>query len=258
MPGCLTITEMIYGDGSRRRMSSSCFRAARLARAYVKAVKGPLPQINLMPTGGVSIGQRQGLDRCRRRRRRRRIGTHRTGEARAIMPKSTANSQNSSSPPCGLARGIRNMIVDSISRPSTVSTRRSIPPCAWIVDVSAKQRRFKTVPVGRHHSDSMAVDLIREDYSSKPAEPVPIRIAMKNTPILQMGLDRNGSHRRYADQKPNGLMSDHDSVFAGTKTSRNKTSETATIITLQPNHVRAGFSCTNCTSTENPNEHTPK
>lgn len=54
MPGCLTITEMI------RAMEAGVdivklFPGSAFGPNYVKAVKGPLPQINLMPTGGVSL-----------------------------------------------------------------------------------------------------------------------------------------------------------------------------------------------------------
>ena len=54
MPGCMTITEMV------RAMKAGCdiiklFPGSAFGPDYVKAVKGPLPQINIMPTGGVSI-----------------------------------------------------------------------------------------------------------------------------------------------------------------------------------------------------------
>ena len=54
MPGCLTITEMITA------MEAGCdiiklFPGSAFGSSYVKAVKGPLPQINIMPTGGVSL-----------------------------------------------------------------------------------------------------------------------------------------------------------------------------------------------------------
>ncbi len=54
MPGCLTITEMITA------MEAGCdviklFPGSAFGPSYVKAVKGPLPQINIMPTGGVSL-----------------------------------------------------------------------------------------------------------------------------------------------------------------------------------------------------------
>jgi 2-dehydro-3-deoxyphosphogluconate aldolase/(4S)-4-hydroxy-2-oxoglutarate aldolase len=54
MPGCLTITEMVHA------MEAGCdivklFPGNAFGPAYVKAVKGPLPQVNIMPTGGVSL-----------------------------------------------------------------------------------------------------------------------------------------------------------------------------------------------------------
>ena len=54
MPGCLTITEML------RAMEAGCdiiklFPGDAFGPNYVKAVKGPLPQANIMPTGGVSL-----------------------------------------------------------------------------------------------------------------------------------------------------------------------------------------------------------
>lgn len=55
MPGCMTITEII------RAMEAGCdivklFPGSLPGPAYVKAVKGPLPQANIMPTGGVNLG----------------------------------------------------------------------------------------------------------------------------------------------------------------------------------------------------------
>lgn len=54
MPGCVTINEMIEA------MESGCdiikvFPGSLVTPSYIKAIKGPLPQINLMPTGGVNI-----------------------------------------------------------------------------------------------------------------------------------------------------------------------------------------------------------
>ncbi len=54
MPGCMTITEMI------RAMEAGCdivklFPGSLPGPDYVKAVKGPLPQANIMPTGGVNL-----------------------------------------------------------------------------------------------------------------------------------------------------------------------------------------------------------
>jgi len=54
MPGCMTITEMV------KAMKAGCdiiklFPGSAFGPSFVSAVKGPLPQINIMPTGGVSL-----------------------------------------------------------------------------------------------------------------------------------------------------------------------------------------------------------
>lgn len=54
MPGCMTITEMI------KAMEAGCdviklFPGSAFGPEFVKAVKGPLPQVNIMPTGGVNL-----------------------------------------------------------------------------------------------------------------------------------------------------------------------------------------------------------
>ena len=54
LPGCLTPTEMIVA------LDAGCeiiklFPGSAFGPGYVKSIKGPLPQINLMPTGGVSL-----------------------------------------------------------------------------------------------------------------------------------------------------------------------------------------------------------
>lgn len=54
MPGCITITEMI------KAMEAGCdvikmFPGSLGSIKMVKAIKGPLPDINIMPTGGVSL-----------------------------------------------------------------------------------------------------------------------------------------------------------------------------------------------------------
>jgi 2-dehydro-3-deoxyphosphogluconate aldolase / (4S)-4-hydroxy-2-oxoglutarate aldolase len=54
MPGCLTITEMIHAMEAGVDIVK-LFPGSAFGPSYVKAVKGPLPQINLMPTGGVSL-----------------------------------------------------------------------------------------------------------------------------------------------------------------------------------------------------------
>ena len=58
MPGCMTITEII------RAMEAGCdivklFPGSLPGASYVKAVKGPLPQANIMPTGGVNLNNVQ-------------------------------------------------------------------------------------------------------------------------------------------------------------------------------------------------------
>ncbi|NME35532.1 MULTISPECIES: bifunctional 2-keto-4-hydroxyglutarate aldolase/2-keto-3-deoxy-6-phosphogluconate aldolase [Fusobacterium] len=54
MPGCMTITEMTkameYGCDIIKLFPGSAF-----GPSFVKAVKAPLPQVNIMPTGGVSL-----------------------------------------------------------------------------------------------------------------------------------------------------------------------------------------------------------
>lgn len=54
MPGCMTLTEMI------RALEAGCdviklFPGSAFGPSFVKDVKGPLPHIHLMPTGGVSL-----------------------------------------------------------------------------------------------------------------------------------------------------------------------------------------------------------
>ena len=54
MPGCMTITEILHA------MEAGCdivklFPGSLPGPSYVKAVRGPLPQVNIMPTGGVSL-----------------------------------------------------------------------------------------------------------------------------------------------------------------------------------------------------------
>jgi len=54
MPGCMTITEMV------RAMEAGVdivklFPGNAFGPDFIKSVKGPLPQINIMPTGGVNL-----------------------------------------------------------------------------------------------------------------------------------------------------------------------------------------------------------
>lgn len=54
MPGCLTITEMLTALKSGVDIVK-LFPGSAFGPSYVKAVRGPLPDINIMPTGGVSL-----------------------------------------------------------------------------------------------------------------------------------------------------------------------------------------------------------
>ncbi len=54
MAGTLTITEMITAMEAGVDIVK-LFPGSAFGPSYVKAVKGPLPQVNIMPTGGVSI-----------------------------------------------------------------------------------------------------------------------------------------------------------------------------------------------------------
>ncbi|OHE41722.1 MAG: bifunctional 2-keto-4-hydroxyglutarate aldolase/2-keto-3-deoxy-6-phosphogluconate aldolase [Tenericutes bacterium GWF2_57_13] len=54
LPGTLTVTEIVTA------MEAGCdvvklFPGSAFGPAYIKAVKGPLPQANIMPTGGVTL-----------------------------------------------------------------------------------------------------------------------------------------------------------------------------------------------------------
>src|SRR5690606_38214013 len=54
MPGCLTITEMLTAKKAHVDIIK-LFPGSAFGPSYVKAVKGPLPDIEIMPTGGVSL-----------------------------------------------------------------------------------------------------------------------------------------------------------------------------------------------------------
>lgn len=54
MPGCMTITEMITAMESGADVIK-VFPGSAFGPSFISAVKGPLPQAVLMPTGGVSI-----------------------------------------------------------------------------------------------------------------------------------------------------------------------------------------------------------
>ncbi|HHX70904.1 MAG: bifunctional 2-keto-4-hydroxyglutarate aldolase/2-keto-3-deoxy-6-phosphogluconate aldolase [Miniphocaeibacter sp.] len=54
MPGCMTLTEMIKAMEAGADVIK-VFPGSAFGPDFIKAVKGPLPQAVLMPTGGVSI-----------------------------------------------------------------------------------------------------------------------------------------------------------------------------------------------------------
>jgi 2-dehydro-3-deoxyphosphogluconate aldolase/(4S)-4-hydroxy-2-oxoglutarate aldolase len=54
MPGCLTITEMLNAQKAGSKIVK-LFPGSAFGPSYVKAVRGPLPEIQIMPTGGVSL-----------------------------------------------------------------------------------------------------------------------------------------------------------------------------------------------------------
>ena len=54
MPGCYTLTEMVNAMKAGVDILK-VFPGSAASPSYIKAVKGPLPQANLMPTGGVSL-----------------------------------------------------------------------------------------------------------------------------------------------------------------------------------------------------------
>ena len=54
LPGCLTITEIIRASQAGASIIK-LFPGSAVGPGYVKAVRGPLPDIRLMPTGGVSL-----------------------------------------------------------------------------------------------------------------------------------------------------------------------------------------------------------
>lgn len=54
MPGCMTITEMVSAMEAGVDIVK-LFPGEVFGPEFVKSIKGPLPQINIMPTGGVSL-----------------------------------------------------------------------------------------------------------------------------------------------------------------------------------------------------------
>ncbi|MGL6169417.1 MAG: bifunctional 2-keto-4-hydroxyglutarate aldolase/2-keto-3-deoxy-6-phosphogluconate aldolase, partial [Fusobacteriaceae bacterium] len=54
MPGCMTITEMVTAIEAGADIVK-LFPGSAFGPDFIKAVKAPLPQANIMPTGGVSL-----------------------------------------------------------------------------------------------------------------------------------------------------------------------------------------------------------
>jgi len=54
MPGCMTITEMLTAMSAGADIIK-VFPGSAFGPSFIKAIKGPLPQAVLMPTGGVSL-----------------------------------------------------------------------------------------------------------------------------------------------------------------------------------------------------------
>ena len=53
-PGCMTITEMMHAMDKGNELVKM-FPGNLFGPSYVKAVKAPIPHINIMPTGGVDV-----------------------------------------------------------------------------------------------------------------------------------------------------------------------------------------------------------
>ena len=83
MPGCFSPTE-IFAAYELGADIVKVFPATSLGPQFIKDVRAPLPQVKLMPTGGVSLDNARRLDSRRRRGGRRRIGAaRRQGDRRA-------------------------------------------------------------------------------------------------------------------------------------------------------------------------------
>lgn len=54
MPGCMTLTEIVKAMEAGADVIK-VFPGSVFGPSFIKAVKGPLPQANLMPTGGVNL-----------------------------------------------------------------------------------------------------------------------------------------------------------------------------------------------------------
>ena len=55
-PGAVTPTEILAAHRAGAEMVK-LFPAGRLGPAYIKSLKGPFPEIRLMPTGGIGLGE---------------------------------------------------------------------------------------------------------------------------------------------------------------------------------------------------------
>lgn len=55
MPGCMTLTEMVHAMEAGVDVIK-VFPGSAFGPDFIKAVKGPLPNVSLMPTGGVDLG----------------------------------------------------------------------------------------------------------------------------------------------------------------------------------------------------------
>jgi len=54
LPGCMTLTEMLTARNSGSEIIK-LFPGSHFGPSFIKSVKGPLPDINIMPTGGVDL-----------------------------------------------------------------------------------------------------------------------------------------------------------------------------------------------------------
>ena len=70
MPGCLSATEILDAWDAGADIVK-VFPATSLGPGYLKDLRGPLPQVKLMPTGGVTVENAPRLDSRRRRGGRR-------------------------------------------------------------------------------------------------------------------------------------------------------------------------------------------
>ena len=102
MPGCFSPTEILDAWEAGADIVK-VFPATALGPGYLKDVRGPLPQVKLMPTGGVTARQRRRLDsrrrgRGRRRHRADRRESHRRRRLRARCAPTPSRSWPTSAP----------------------------------------------------------------------------------------------------------------------------------------------------------------